>query len=218
MEEKKIETRIIDIDEKFDEAINHAKKIFFEGGCFVYPTDTIYGFGANPFNQDALDKIAMVKNRDLDKKYIMLVDGIQTLMRYVEIERDSHLDFLLSIWPNPISIVLKLNPYYSKILGANDAAFRVPFHTFSLKLLRALNMPLISTSVNRRAEEPMIDPTIIIQEFRGEIDAIYYSKNKMLTAGSTLINLMGDEPRLLRQGSFNFDDIMKRFYEKSQRA
>lgn len=60
----------INVDLNLDQAVNTAKRLFLTGGIFIYPTDTIYGFGANPFNEDAKQKIGKVKGRDEWKRYI----------------------------------------------------------------------------------------------------------------------------------------------------
>ncbi len=209
-----IETKkcsIINIDEDFNKAIQLAKKLYLEGSVFIYPTDTIYGFGANPFNESAVEKINHLKGREEGKKYILLVNNIETLLKYVEIKSEKHLDFLLSIWPNPVSVVLTLKPDTRKILGIQSAAFRMPNNRFCLKLLDELRMPLISTSVNRSGRTPLVEPSEIKDEFSSFTDAIFYTNKKLYTEASTLIDLNDSKPVLLREGKFKFEDILKNF-------
>lgn len=202
---------ILNIDEEFDNSIQLAKKLFLEGSVFVYPTDTIYGFGANPFNGDSVNKINEIKGRDLGKKYIFLINSIENLQKYVEIHSEKHLDFLLSIWPNPVSVLLTLNEPTKKILGTGTAVFRIPNNRFCLKLLSELNMPLVSTSVNRAGQEPVIEPSIIKEEFSSQVDAIFYTNKKLYIEASTIIDLNDSSPVLLREGKFKFEDILKKF-------
>lgn len=202
---------IINIDEEFDNAVQLAKQLYLEGSVFIYPTDTIYGIGANPFNQEAVDKINRIKGRELGKGYILLVNNIENLLKYVEIKSEKHLDFLLSIWPNPVSVVLQLNSNAKKLLGAQTASFRIPNNRFCLKLLSELQMPLISTSVNRSGQEPLIEPSLIQDEFSSCTDAIFYTNKKLYIEASTLIDLNDSKPVLLREGKFKFEDILKNF-------
>lgn len=201
----------INIDEEENQAIECAQKIFFSGGVFVYPTDTVYGLGANPFNEEASAKITKIKQREESKKYILLIDDINTLLKYIEVKDERHIDFLISLWPNPVSVVLQLNKYAARILGNTTAAFRIPNHYFCRKLIKHLKMPLISTSVNRSGDAAMNDFTLISQEFRNEVDAILYSEKKQLTLYSTVIDLTGDAPLLLREGRIRFRDIQNKF-------
>ncbi len=71
-------------------------------------------------------------------------------------------------------------------------------------------MPLISTSVNRTGNEPLNDPSLIIQEFSNEVDAIFYSEKKSYFEASTLIDLTTDEPKLIREGKIKFVELMKK--------
>ena len=204
------ETILMNIDGKFDESIKLAQELFLKGSIFIYPTDTIYGFGGNPFNEEVIKKISDVKGKTNWRRYIFLISNIDTLKNYVHINSEKHLDFLLSIWPNPVSVILKLNKHYQEILKMETGAFRIPNHRFCLKLLSELKMPLISTSVNRTGTEPLNDPSMIIQEFSNEIDAIFYSESKSFVEASTLIDLSSDEPKCIREGRIKFVDLMKK--------
>jgi L-threonylcarbamoyladenylate synthase len=201
----------IHIDEDFKSAVQKAKKLYLEGKVFVYPTDTIYGFGANPFNEEAVKRIDDIKRRESGKMYILLINSIETLLKYIEIKSEKHLDFFLSIWPNPVSIVLTLNSRTSEIFGVRTAAFRIPNNRFCLHLTSELQMPLISTSVNRSGENPLLEPSMIENEFYSEVDAIFYSNKKAIHQASTLIDLSDSEPVLLREGKIKFEDIIEKF-------
>lgn len=206
-----MKAEIINIDKNPADAVTLAKKIYLEGGVFVYPTDTIYGFGANPFNDEAIQRINLIKGRDKWKRYILLINTIEDLKRYVELSSEKHFDFLLSIWPNPVSVVLKLNDEMKKLFNSETSAFRIPNHRFCSQLLSELKMPLISTSVNRTEEEPLNDVSIITEIFGNEVDAIFYNKKKSFFQASTLIDLTSDEPLLVREGKIKFKDLMKKF-------
>ncbi|MGQ9798612.1 MAG: L-threonylcarbamoyladenylate synthase [Ignavibacterium sp.] len=203
--------KLINIEENFDQAVKSATELFFNGGVFIYPTDTIYGFGGNPFNDEVIRKITLIKGRPDWKRYINLVGSVEILLKYVEIKSEMIYDFLLSIWPNPVSVVMKLNEQTHEILGSETAAFRIPNNRFCLKLLNEIKMPLISTSVNRSGKQPMNDPEMIIQEFGKEVDTVFYSNKKSFFQASTVIDLSDGEPKLIREGKFKFSEIIKYF-------
>jgi len=201
---------LINIDEKFDESIKLANELFLNGSIFIYPTDTIYGFGGNPFNEIAIKKISEVKGKTNWRRYIFLISDIEMLKHYADINSEKYLDFLLSIWPNPVSMILKLNKKYQELLNSETGAFRIPNYRFCQKLISEIKMPLISTSVNRTGNEPLNHPSQIIQEFANEVDAIFYSDKKSFFEASTLIDLSKDEPVLVREGKIKFVEIMKK--------
>jgi L-threonylcarbamoyladenylate synthase len=208
---EKNKSKLILIDSKIEEAIQSAKKIYFEGNVFVYPTDTIYGFGANPFNEDSVKKVNTIKGREEKKKFILLISDIKNLLNYVEINSEKFLDFFLEVWPNPVSIVLKLNAKTSDILGDTTAAFRIPNNRFCLRLLDELKMPLISTSVNRANEPPLLEPQIIEEQFSADVDAIFYTVKKSYYEASTLIDMSNGKLTLLREGKIKFNDLLEKF-------
>lgn len=201
----------LNIDDNFDHAVRNATELFFNGGVFIYPTDTIYGFGGNPFNDEVLRKITRIKGRPDWKRYIHLIGSVEILKKYVDINSERIYDFLLNIWPNPVSVVLKLNEQTRDILGSETGAFRIPNNRFCLKLLNEIKMPLISTSVNRSGKEPLNDPDMIVQEFGKEVDAIFYSSQKSFFEASTVIDLSDDEPKLIREGKIKFTDVIKSY-------
>ncbi len=207
---KKKKSILINIDENFDKSIKLAYELFLNGSIFIYPTDTIYGFGGNPFNEIAIKKISEIKGKANWRRYIFLISDIEMLKNYADIDSEKYLDFLLSIWPNPVSVILKLNKKYQELLNSETGAFRIPNYRFCQKLISEIKMPLISTSVNRTGNEPLNHPSQIIQEFANEVDAIFYSDKKSFFEASTLIDLSNDEPVLVREGKIKFVEIMKK--------
>ena len=132
------------------------------------------------------------------------------LKSYAYINSEKYLDFLLSIWPNPVSAILKLNEKYQELLHSATGAFRIPNHRFCKSLINEIKMPLVSTSVNRTGKEPLNHPSQIIQEFANEVDAIFYSEKKSFFEASTLIDLTKNEPVLVREGRIKFVELMKK--------
>ena len=203
---------LFNIDKNIDDAVQLARRLYLEGNIFIHPTDTIYGFAANPFNEDAVKKIDIIKQRPSGKKYILLINNVENLLTYTDIHSEKHLDFLISIWPNPVSVVLKLNKKTSEILGIDTAAFRIPNNRFCLKLLDTINMPMISTSVNRSNEKPLFDPIMIRDEFDLDVDTIFYTSKKIMHEYSTLIDLTNNKLTLIREGKIKFDDLLKKLH------
>jgi len=202
---------VINIDDDFDKAIEEAGKIYFSGGVFIYPTDTIYGFGANPFNEEAVKKVSDIKDRESGKMYILLIRGIEDLLKYVDLKSEKHMDFLISIWPNPVSVILNLNKKTQQLLNRENTAFRIPNHRFCLRLLSEIKMPLISTSVNRSNQTPLVEYSQIANEFASEVDAVFYTDKKSYIESSTIIDLSGLKPQLVREGKIKFDELMAKY-------
>ncbi|MGE5498953.1 MAG: L-threonylcarbamoyladenylate synthase, partial [Syntrophothermus sp.] len=149
--------------------------------------------------------------RDESKRFILLADNLDLLFEYAHVVLDKHFDFLHAIWPNPVSVVLNLKPAAVKLLGTPTAAFRIPHHRFCRNLISEIKKPLISTSVNRSGEEPHNEVDPINYEFGPELDGIFYSIHQPLGTASTILDLTGNAPVLIREGSVKFRDLMEVF-------
>ena len=203
--------KLINIDADINIAVKQASKIYFEGGVFIYPTDTIYGFGANPFNEEAVNRVNEIKGREAGKWYILLINGINDLLKYVELKSEKDMDFLISIWPNPVSVILNLNNKTKSILKRDTAAFRVPNNRFCQKLLSEIKMPLISTSVNKNNQAPLTEPSLIKDKFASEVEAVFYTGKKSFFDASTIIDLCDAELKIVREGKIKFEELLPKY-------
>jgi len=203
--------KLINVDSDIEFAVSEAKKIFYSGGIFIYPTDTIYGFGCNPFNNNALQTLNNIKGRVQQKQYILLVDSINTLLEYIDLNDNQIIRKLKNIWPNPISFILNLNFKTRNLLKYNTAAFRIPDNIFCLNLLSELKVPLVSTSVNFSNQPPLTDYPSIKNEFADKVDAIFFMNEKENFGASTLVDLTKKHPKILRGGKNNFIELWKKF-------
>ncbi|GAB4291584.1 MAG: hypothetical protein Kow0098_10940 [Ignavibacteriaceae bacterium] len=202
-------SELLNVDHKQEEAILKLKNLFFAGKIFVYPTDTIYGFGGNPFNEEAVKTLNKIKGRGSDKKYILLIGSLEFLFNYVDISSDRKLNFLRKIWPGPVSVIFNLNKKIKKVLKQSKAAFRIPDQNFCIRFLKELQMPVISSSVNRSGKEPINEISLIKEEFGTEVSAIFYTSKQPKQKSSTLIDITGDRPILLREGTVKFESLME---------
>jgi L-threonylcarbamoyladenylate synthase len=202
---------IINIEENLDSALVLAMNLYHSGNIFIYPTDTIYGIGGNPFDQKVVKKISGIKGRDEKKQFIWLVYNFENLLNYVEIIYENHLDFLQAIWPGPVSVVLNLNERINKLTNLETVAVRIPANNFCEILLGEIKQPLISTSVNRSGQTPVNQLEEFTSKFADEVDAIFFNSAPISNISSTIIDLTSDQPKLIREGSIKFVELLKKF-------
>jgi L-threonylcarbamoyladenylate synthase len=198
---------LINIDNDPELAVNFASKVYNSGHIFIYPTDTIYGFGCNPFNSNSLKKLDAIKNRVSKKGYILLIDSLEMLFKYAVMPDEKQIELLNRIWPNPVSIILKLNDTSKKKLNISSAAFRIPDNKFCISLLKKINTPLVSTSVNITGEKQLNNFMEIKREFAEKVSAIFYTKTETNDEPSTLIDLTKSKPVILRKGKIKFIEL-----------
>ncbi len=198
---------LINIDSSPELAVNRASIIFNAGQIFIYPTDTIYGLGCNPFNKASLKYLDDVKVRGTDKPYILLVDSLEMLFEYIEKPNGEKLELLNKNWPNPISIILTLNSETKMNLGNDSAAFRIPDNDFCINLIKKVKTPLVSTSVNITGEKQLNTFSEIKRDFSDRVSAIFYTTNETNDEPSTLIDFTKSKPVVLREGKIKFIEL-----------
>ena len=204
------QNKLINIDNNPHLALTSAAELFRTGKIFIYPTDTIYGIGGNPFDQNVIKRISEIKVRDEKKHFIWLISDIENVLNYVDITIENHINLLQKLWPSPVTVILNLNDRTKEITNQETAAIRIPDNTFCLKLLKEISRPLISTSVNTSGETPLIKIEQIINKFTTHVDAIFFSSQQESEKSSTIIDLTSIEPKLIREGSIKFVELFKK--------
>lgn len=203
--------KIINIEESPESALILAVELYHSGKIFIYPTDTIYGIGGNPFDVNVVKRISNIKGRDEKKQFIWLISDFENLMNYVEVIFENHLDFLQKIWPAPVTVILKLNERTKNIIDQETIAVRIPQNDFCLKLLKEISRPIISTSVNRSGENSINQIDKIVQNFSEDVDAILIHSESTEKKSSTIIDLTSKQPKLIREGPIKFVELLKNF-------
>lgn len=179
--------------------VNYAANSLEEGGVIVYPTDTLYGFGADATNDEAIDKINRIKGRSgpmsvmaADKN--MAVDWMEITGEQIEIVKP----YLGGA--QTLIIPVKDNIVCTKILGDNNTlGIRIPDNHFCNELSFQLGKPIISTSVNRTGEQPINDPFNIKSRFGSEVDLLIDAGTLPESKGSTIYQLKDNNIIILRK-------------------
>jgi L-threonylcarbamoyladenylate synthase len=203
--------KTINIEENPDLALMFAVELFRSGKVFIYPTDTIYGLGGNPLDDLVVKRINEIKGRDEKKHFIWLLSDIEKVLNYAEIVNENHLEFLQKIWPAPVTVILNLNERTKKVAKQETAAIRIPQNDFCLKLLKEISRPLISTSVNRSGNDPINQIEKIINDFSQDVETIFFSSQAQGNVYSTIIDLTSEQPKLIREGSIKFVELLQNF-------
>jgi len=132
-----------------------AAALLKKGGVIICPTDTVYGFLADASNKKAVDKIYSIKKRPKSKPLSLFVANVKMAGEIAQIDA-RQAKMLKKFWPGKVTAILKRKPgviLYG--LKKDSVAIRIPSHSFLLKLLNKVNIPLVQTSVNISTEEPL---------------------------------------------------------------
>ena len=193
--------------------VDEGVSVFRAGGVIVYPTDTVYGLGADATNSKAVELVRTIKGRDAAKSILALVADRAMLEQYAEV---TPLAARLAgaFWPGPLSLVLTVRNDTLASIASTDgsAGFRMPNHAWCTALVAAYGRPITSTSVNRSGRaQPKTLPDMLdqlgIQADR--ISLVVDAGTLPVTAPSTIVDARGDTPLILREGTISRDNIVR---------
>lgn len=179
-----------------DDVIEELADILLGGGVALLPTDTIYGLHALATNDKALARIAAMKGREGDKPFVIIASSLDQL-RALGISVPQALG---RIWPAPLTAILPA--------GLTTIAARIPDLAWLRDLLDRSG-PLVSTSANRSGEPPVTSPELLPPDLQDGLDALL-DQGAREGRPSTIVDLTGIEPSLIREGDPGFAQFLRK--------
>jgi len=201
-----------DVDLNFEESLHKAKQIFSQGDVFILPTDTFYSLAVNPLNNSAMEKLKAIVGNEITDRSTFLIDSVSNLIRYIEIESERHLDFLISIWPNPIRVIFNLNSKASKIFGLEKAAFKIPNYRFCLRLLAEMQIPLLSVPIKYSYKSELKYLEVVKNDYMNHVAAIFYSGKESDMHDSAVVDLSENKPALINEDQYKVSGLIEKYY------
>ncbi len=194
-------------------AIRKAAKIIRGGGIVIFPTETVYGIGANAFDEKACKKIYELKGRPSDNPMIVHVSNL-TMAKDISDMPDQYAKPMGRVWPGPLTIVVPAKDSLSKVVtgGLDTVAIRVPANNVALELIRESGVPIAAPSANISTKPSSTKAEHAIKYFDGKVDAIIASDPSRDGIESTILDLRTF--RLLRPGAFPAERIAREFRRK----
>ena len=195
-------------DKPNEAAIAKVVKVLKDGGLVIYPTDTVYGLGCDITNTKALERIAKIKGVKLEKaNFSFICHDLSNLSDYVKQVDTATFKLLKRALPGPYTFILPGNNNLPKEFKKKiTVGIRIPDNNIALEIVRQLGNPIVSTSIRDDDDvvEYTTDPELIFEKWQNLVDMVIdggYGDNK----GSTIIDLSGDEPIVVREGKGSLD-------------
>jgi L-threonylcarbamoyladenylate synthase len=191
-----------------DEGISQCVGILKQGGVAVFPTDTVYGIGCDPYNQSAVDRVFSIKRRDKNKALPVLVGSISDAEVLVDLGKDGR-RLATAYWPGPVTIVAPLREYAlsSKITaGTNNLGVRVPAGKCVCGLLQCCRF-LVGTSANVSGDPSPKSAEDIIKSRLSGFDILLDGGRVGAGRESTILDIASR--RVIREGAVSTEEILK---------
>jgi L-threonylcarbamoyladenylate synthase len=190
--------------------LNRAVAVLNDGGVVAFPTETYYGLAVDPLNPLALNHLFTLKQRDIAKPILTLVDNRESLSSLVHEIPIVYLQLMERFWPGPLTLIFqaKINLPTLLTAGSSTIGVRQSSHPFARQLLRAFGRPITATSANISGHDAAVDAHGVKVQFGKQIDLVFDGGKAPGILGSTIVGLDGSQLKLIREGVISYDEIM----------
>jgi L-threonylcarbamoyladenylate synthase len=189
------------------DAIAHALEVLQAGGLVAFPTDTVYGVGALAFDAPAVESIYTAKNRPVEKAIPILLGGPEDLVKVTADIPSIAAKLAARFWPGALTLVVPKHPKLPDVVSSTPTVgVRVPDHPVARALLRAAG-PMAVTSANISGEASLKTAEDVNRQLNGRIPLILDGGETPGGVPSTVVNCLGTEPVILREGPITMKDI-----------
>ena len=186
-----------------------AAEAVLRGGVIGFPTDTLYGLGCSLFDVSAVEMVARLKRRDLSLAVISLIPEPRQVYGLAEEVSEIAERMMQRFWPGPLSLIFRAAPIVpARVRGAGGTvALRCPKDTLCLKLLDRIGGPVVSSSANLSGQRPAETADEVVRIFGNQLDLVIDGGPRH-GVPSTLVDVTGPIPRLLRRGRVDVSDAV----------
>lgn len=191
-----------------DLSISRATETLRSGGVVAFPTDTVYGVGADPFQPEAVRKLYQIKGRPIDKPIPILVGSVDDVQRVAQNLPTIFGQLAEHFWPGELTLIVEAKALPSEVTaGGHTVGVRMPDHPLALALLQRYGGAIATTSANKSDEPPATSAAEVRAEL-GELVGVILDGGQTATRmASTVLDLSVLPPVILRHGGISLDQL-----------
>lgn len=197
-----MDTRIIKMPDGGEAVYEEAADIIRRGGLVAFPTETVYGLGGNALDSEAARKIYAAKGRPSDNPLIVHVSDVNMVEGLSAEVPESARKLMDAFWPGPLTIILEASEKVPRQTtgGLKTVALRMPNNPVALELIRRTKLPIAAPSANASGRPSPTKAEHVASDLSGRIDMILDGGDVEIGVESTIVDLTGDIPQILRPG------------------
>lgn len=203
-----METKVLKVNEEVStNELSLAADLLKRGGLVAFPTETVYGLGADALDEVAAKKIYEAKGRPSDNPLIVHIASVQALKDIAVDIPDSAYQLAEAFWPGPLTMILKKSQKvpYGTTGGLDTVAIRMPNHPIALKLIEASGVYVAAPSANSSGKPSPTMAQHVIDDLSGRIDMVIDGGKSVIGLESTIVDLTSERPCILRPGYITQD-------------
>ncbi|MGC9117789.1 MAG: L-threonylcarbamoyladenylate synthase [Thermoproteus sp.] len=191
-----------------DEDIAEAAAVIRSGGLVAFPTETVYGLGADAFNAEASARIFKAKGRPADNPLIVHISSLDMALELGDMPERA-VEVAKKAWPGPITFVVKKKADLPAVVtaGRPTVALRCPAHPVALKLIEAAGTPIAAPSANKAGRPSPTEASHVAEDLGDSVDLILDAGRTFFGVESTIVDVTREPPVLLRPGPFTVEEL-----------
>lgn len=205
------ETRVLKVDaqQPDPEAIAEAARVLRRGGLVAFPTETVYGLGANALDSEAAARIFAAKGRPATDPLIVHIAAPEQLEQVAADVPALARELAARFWPGPLTLILRRNPAIAANVsaGGETVGVRMPRHPVALALLSASGLPVAAPSANLFARPSPTTAQHVLDDLRGRVDIVLDAGTTEVGVESTVLDITQTPPRVLRPGGVSLEAL-----------
>lgn len=204
------ETVVISEDEEgFEEKLRQAALALREGALVVFPTETVFGLGANAYDEVACRGIYQAKGRPSDNPLIVHIDSLEMAKELMLGENPLFEELGRAFFPGPLSLVVKKSPRVSSVVsgGLDTVALRLPDNETARKLIHYAGVPIAAPSANLSGRPSPTRNEHVLRDLKGRVDYIILSSKRPIGVESTVLDISSEELVIYRPGGISKERI-----------
>jgi L-threonylcarbamoyladenylate synthase len=200
----------VDPQQPDKEKIRNAANLIKQGGLVAFPTETVYGLGADALNTRAVVALYKAKNRPFDNPPIVHVCDLKDVYSLVEEVSNEAEKLMKAFWPGPLTLIFQHSRIVPEVTvaGLNTIAIRMPRHRVALMLIRESDCPISAPSANLAGKPSPTSAEHVLEDLDGRIDAVLDAGPTFFGVESTVLDLTVDPPQVLRPGGTPYEALL----------
>lgn len=193
------------------EDLDNICEIIKSSGVVAFPTETVYGLGANALDVEAVKGIFKAKGRPSDNPLIVHISNLEMLDELVEEVGDAAKKLMDAFWPGPITFILKKKKEVSETVtaGLQTIAIRFPSDKIARDIIEYCGKPIAAPSANLSGKPSPTNGEHVIRDLTGRVEAIVVGEDAVIGLESTVVDLTGKYPMILRPGGISKEELEK---------
>jgi L-threonylcarbamoyladenylate synthase len=201
----------IDFHNPSDRPLILAAEVMQAGGVVVYPTETLYGIGANAWNPRAVSRVHILKQRKENRPVLVIIRSRDAVLGLTDEISESAVRLMERFWPGPLTLLFRANTNVPSEVtgGTGKIGVRISSSPLCLRLCELCGHPITSTSANRTGQQPLASPLDIEHALGPGVDLYLDGGTLPAQPPSTIVDVSEDHPKVVRLGAISLEGLLQ---------